>query len=141
MYIVKTLSIFKLVLFSNAKTWQSNRENTPMKLCCFICQFAAVIVNHFLGDTQAESAMGSVCSILICPIESVKDAGLVLRGDTWAVILNSYYDIPGLKGGFDGNMAPGGRIADGIINQYVQRLLQHGFIALDQRDRFCGKAG
>ena len=38
------------------------------------------VKNHFIG-----------------PIESVKDAGLVLRGDAGAVILNSYYDIPGLE--------------------------------------------
>ena len=100
-----------------------------------------MIVYHFLGDTQAESAMGSVCSVFICPIESVKDASLVFRCNAGAVILDSYYDIPGLKGGFDGNMTPGRRIADGIINQYVQRLLQHGFIALDQSEGFCGKAG
>ena len=97
-----------------------------MRFCCFVCQFAVMIVNHFPGDTLAESAMGSVCSVFIGPIESVKDTGLVFRGDTWAVILDCYYDIPGLKGGFDGNAAPGRRIADDIINQYVQRLLQHG---------------
>ena len=68
-----------------------------MCLSRFICQFTAMIVNHFLGNTQAEPAMGSVCSIFICPIESVKDAGLVLRGDAWAVILDCNYDIPGLE--------------------------------------------
>ena len=56
-----------------------------------------MIVDHFLGDTQAEPTMGSVCSVFICPIESVKDAGLVLRCNAGAVILNSYYDIPGLE--------------------------------------------
>ena len=100
-----------------------------------------MIVDHFPGDTQAEPAMGSVCSVFIGPIESVKDAGLVLGCNAGAVIQDCYYDIPGLKGGFDCNMPPGRRIADGIINQYVQRLLQHGFIALDQRERFCGKSG
>ena len=68
-----------------------------MSLSRFVCQFASVIVNHFLGDTQAEPAMGTVCSVFIGPIESVKDAGLVFRGDAGAVILNRYYDIPGLK--------------------------------------------
>ena len=67
-----------------------------MRICRFICQFTAMIVNYFLGDTQAESTMGSVCSVFISPIESVKDTGLVFRGDAGAVILNSYYDIPGL---------------------------------------------
>ena len=112
-----------------------------MWCCCFVCQFTAMIVYHFLGDTQAEPAMGSVCSVFICPIESVIDASLVFRCNAGAVILNSYYDVPGLKGGFDGNVAPGRRIADCIINQYIQRLLQHGFIALDQRERYCGKPG
>ena len=98
-----------------------------------------MIVNHFLGDTQAESTMGSVCSVFIGPIESVKDAGLVFGSDAGAIILDCYYDIPGLKGGFDRNVVPGRRIADGIINQDVQRLLQHVFIALDQRERLCGK--
>ena len=76
-----------------------------------------MIVDHFLGDTQAESTLGSVCSAFIGPIEPVKDAGLVFRGDTWAVILDCNYDIPGLKGGFDSNVAPGRRIADSVINQ------------------------
>ena len=79
--------------------------------------------------------------ILICPIESIKDTGLVLECNAGAIILDCYYDIPGLKGGFDRNVAPGRRIADGIINQYVQRFLQHCLIALDQRERFCGKSG
>ena len=56
-----------------------------------------MIVDHFLGDTQAESAMGTVCSILICHIESVKDAGLVFRDNAWTVILDYYYDVPVLK--------------------------------------------
>ena len=43
-----------------------------MCLSRFICQFTAMIVNHFLGNTQAESAMGSVCSVFIGPIESVE---------------------------------------------------------------------
>ena len=72
--------------------------------CSFVRQFAAVIINHFLGDTQAESAMGSVCSVFIGPIESVKDAGLVLECNAGAIILDCYYDIPGLKGGFDRNL-------------------------------------
>ena len=118
---------------------QDDRENTPLRFCCFIRQFTTMIINHFLGDTQAEPAMGTVCSVFIGPIESVKDAGLVFRGDAWAVIQDCYYDIPGLKGGFDGNMTPGRCIADGIINQDVQRLLQHVFIALDQREHLCGK--
>ena len=65
--------------------------------CSFVRQFAAVIINHFLGNTQAESTMGSVCSVFIGPIESVKDAGLVLGCNARAIILNSYYDIPGLE--------------------------------------------
>ena len=65
--------------------------------CSFVRQFAAVIINHFLGDTQAESAMGSVCSVFVGPIESVKDTGLVFRGDAGAVILDCNYDIPGLE--------------------------------------------
>lgn len=83
--------------------------------------------------------MGSVCSGFICLIESIKNTGLVFRGNAGAIILDCYYDIPGLKGGFDRNVVPGRRIADGIINQDVQRLLQHVFIALDQRERLCGK--
>ena len=85
-----------------------------MQICSLVHQFTAMIVNYFLGDAQAEPAMGSVCSVFICPIESVKDAGLVFRSDAGTVILDYYYDIPGLKGGFDGNVASGRRIADGI---------------------------
>ena len=81
----------------SVQTRQGYRKYTPMCLSRFVCQFAAMIVYHFLGDTQAEPAMGSVCSVFICPIESVKDAGLVLRCDAGAVILDCYYDIPGLK--------------------------------------------
>ena len=77
--------------------WQGYREHTTTWLYRHVYKFATMIVNHFLGDTQAESAMGSVCSVFIGPIESVKDAGLVLRGDAGAVILNSYYGIPGLE--------------------------------------------
>ena len=76
---------------------QGYREYTSMKICSLVHQFTAMIVNHFPGDTQAESTMGSVCSVFICPIESVKDTGLVFRGDAGAIILNSYYDIPGLE--------------------------------------------
>ena len=35
--------------------------------------------------------------ILICPIESIKDTGLVLECNAGAIILDCYYDIPGLK--------------------------------------------
>ena len=76
------------------EAWQNYGEYTPMRLSGLIYQFTTMISNHFLGDTQSQSAVGSICPAFICPIESVKDAGLVLRGDAGAIILDCYYDIP-----------------------------------------------
>lgn len=43
-----------------------------------------MIVYHFLGDTQAEPTMGTVCFAFIHSIKTIKDTGLVFGSDPWA---------------------------------------------------------
>ena len=85
--------------------------------------------------------MGTVCSVFVHSIETVKDTSLVFGDDSWAVIPDGYRNLLCLKGNLHCDVTSGWRIADGVINQDTQRPLQHGFIPLDQRERFCGKAG
>ena len=73
--------------------WQGYREHTTTWLYRHVYKFATMIVNHFLGDAQAEPVMGTVCSVFIYPIKAIKDTGLVFGGDSWAVVPDGYRNL------------------------------------------------
>ena len=41
--------------------------------------------------------MRTLSSAFVYSVESVKNSGLMLRSNAWAIIPDGYYDIPGLE--------------------------------------------
>ena len=93
------------------------------------------------GDAQAEAAVGPVRAALFHAVKALENALPVFRGNAGAVIFDDERDFAAQPRCAEFYMSACRRIAHSVIHQCIHRSLQHGLVALNQRQRFFGGCG